>query len=93
MFYLLYSILFHSDNRLKKYAQERKDLLDQVAKLKYELEEERIRSGQCYNLMNGLNNEDFDDSSLYHKICNYSPFKIMEMPYATRHNYCIFERV
>lgn len=53
---------------MKKYAQERKDLLDEVAKLKFDLEEERIRSsGHCYNLMNGSDNEDYDDSSLYLK--------------------------
>lgn len=65
LFYLLCPFLLLLDSRLKKYAQERKDLLDEVAKLRYDLEEERSRSsGQCHNLMNGLDHEDFDDSSM-----------------------------
>lgn len=68
MFCFIYFFSLCLDDRLKKYAQERKDLLDEVSKLKFELEEERIRSsGQCYNLMNGSDNEDFEDSSLYFK--------------------------
>ncbi|KAK7602190.1 hypothetical protein V9T40_009631 [Parthenolecanium corni] len=64
------------DDRLKKYAQERKDLLDEVSKLKFELEEERIRSsGQCYNLMNGSDNEDFEDSKETSRLVGDYKFK------------------
>ncbi|XKL65522.1 hypothetical protein PGB90_008942 [Kerria lacca] len=50
------------DGKLKKYAQERKDMLDEINKLKFELEEERIKSsGNCFNIING-SEEDFDES-------------------------------
>lgn len=56
--------MIFADERLKKYAQERKELLNEIGKLKVELEEEKIRSsGNCFNMMNGSDNEDFDDSS------------------------------
>ena len=55
----------HLDNILKKYAQERKELLDEMTKLKFELEEERIKSsGNCFGMMNGADNE-FDESSVF----------------------------
>lgn len=87
MFCFIYFFSLCLDDRLKKYAQERKDLLDEVSKLKFELEEERIRSsGQCYNLMNGSDNEDFEDSSSYFK--NLSLIK----PYRSRTNLSIFQK-
>lgn len=52
-----------ADGRLKKYAQERKELLSEISKLKLELEEERIKSsGNCFGMMNGSDNEDLDES-------------------------------
>ncbi len=61
---IFYLLLLFSDNRLKKYAQERKELLDEITKLKFELEEERIKSsGNCFSMMNGSENDEFDDTS------------------------------
>lgn len=38
-------------------------MLDEINKLKFELEEERIKSsGNCFNIING-SEEDFDESS------------------------------
>lgn len=54
-----------ADSRLKKYAQERKELLSEITKLKLELDAERIKSsGNCSSILNGSDNDDFDESSI-----------------------------
>ena len=38
--------------------------MDEMTKLKFELEEERIKSsGNCFGTMNGSDNDEFDESS------------------------------
>ncbi|XP_065200201.1 leucine-rich repeat flightless-interacting protein 2 isoform X2 [Planococcus citri] len=64
------------DSRLKKYAQERKELLSEISKLKLELEEERIKSsGNCFGSMNGNNNDDYDESRETSKLVGDYKFK------------------
>ena len=63
-FCILDSFPHLTDSILKKYAQDRKELLDEMAKLKFELEEERMKtSGNGFGMMNGSDNE-FDESSM-----------------------------
>lgn len=63
-YYTVCENFINLDNRLKKYAQERKELLEEITKLKFELEEERMKSSSnCFGLMNGSDAEDFDESS------------------------------
>lgn len=64
------------DNRLKKYAQERKELLEEITKLKFELEEERMKSSSnCFGLMNGSDAEDFDESKETSRLVSDYKFK------------------
>lgn len=54
-------LFYHTDVRLRKLAEERNELLDQIRHLKLELEDERSRHRNGPRTLNGPQDSDMED--------------------------------
>lgn len=70
---------FFTDVRLKKFIEERNELMDELRHVKLELEEERSRSrGHRVNSLNGPHSDDIEDiQSMYTSV--FSLFQLEQM--------------